>query len=264
MKAARIAVLFVALGAAGGAALLARSIMPSDKEPVVEARPQITTTRVLVAARDIKLGARVTSADLTWRDWPADAVTAQYVTQASAPNGLSDTVGSIARSPMFGGEPVNANKLVKLGKGGLMSAILPQGMRAVSTRISPETGAGGFILPNDRVDVILTRRMKSDSVVGGDTFLTETILRNVRVLAIDQMVKEDDGRQVVVGKTATLELAPEQTEVLALADQLGDLSLALRSLADAGPDAGDGDRSYGNKSIRLVKFGVASQVMTSR
>lgn len=264
MKAARIAVLFVALGAAGGAAMLARSIMPSDKGPVAEVKPQLATSKVLVASREIKLGTRVTAADLSWQDWPKDAVSSHFITESSAPNGMADAVGSIARTPMLGGEPVNSNKLVKLGEGGFMSAILPRGMRAVSTKISPETGAGGFILPNDRVDVILTKRMQNNSVAGGDTYLTETILTNVRVLAIDQAVKEEDGRQVVVGKTATLELAPEQTEVLALGEQLGELSLALRSLADAGPDDDESGRGYRTGSIKLVKFGVASQVMTSR
>jgi pilus assembly protein CpaB len=264
MKAARIAVLFVAVGAAGGAALLARSIMPSDNGPVAVVKPQISTTKVLVASRDITLGTRVTTADLSWQEWPSNAISEHFVTQSKAPNGLSDSVGSIARTPMLGGEPVNSNKLVKLGEGGFMSAILPRGMRAVSTKISPETGAGGFILPNDRVDVILTKRLKSNSVSGGDTFVTETILTNVRVLAIDQAVKEEDGRQVVVGKTATLELAPEQTEVLALGEELGELSLALRSLADAGSDDDAGRGGHPARSIKLVKFGVATQVMTSR
>ena len=144
-----------------------------------------------------------------------------------------------------------------------MSAILPRGMRAVSTKISPETGAGGFILPNDRVDVILTKKEKNESIGGSETFNSETILANVRVLAIDQTVKEEDGRQVVVGKTATLELAPEQAEVLTLAEQMGEMSLALRSLADAAPGSED-DRVYRSGSIKVVKFGVASQVMTSR
>lgn len=264
MKAARIAVLFIAIGAAGGAAMLARSIMPDDTGPVAEVKPQVSTSKVLVAARDIELGARIAAADLSWQDWPEGALSEHFVTQAKAPGGMSDAVGSIARAPILGGEPVNGNKLVKLGEGGFMSAILPRGMRAVSTKISPETGAGGFILPNDRVDVILTSRMKSNSVSGGDTFHTETILTNIRVLAIDQAVKEEDGRQVVVGKTATLELAPYQTEVLAQGEQLGELSLALRSLADAGSEAGDSGRGQRAGSIKFVKFGVASQVMTSR
>ena len=152
-----------------------------------------------------------------------------------------------------------ATRLVGFGKS-FMSSILPSGKRAIATQISADTSAGGFILPNDFVDVIMTRRTKDG---GADEFITETILGNVRVLAIDQTVKEEDGRQVVVGKTATLELAPEQAEVLTLAEQMGEMSLALRSLADAAPGSED-DRVYRSGSIKVVKFGVASQVMTSR
>ena len=125
-------------------------------------------------------------------------------------------------------------KLIKADGSGFMAAILPSGMRAISTEISPETGAGGFILPNDRVDVILSRRdREAEKQAGVDVHTSETILSNVRVLAIDQTVEEKNGQRVVVGKTATLELTPRQAETLALSRQLGTLSLALRSLADA-------------------------------
>ena len=117
-----------------------------------------------------------------------------------------------------------------------MAAILPTGMRAVSTDISPETGAGGFILPNDHADVILTRRDKDAEMANGgnEVHTSETILSNVRVLAIDQTVEEKNGQRVVVGKTATLELSPRMSERLALAHQLGTMSLALRGLVDSG------------------------------
>ena len=143
-----------------------------------------------------------------------------------------------------------------------MAAILPAGMRAISTEISAETGAGGFILPNDRVDVILSRRDRdAEKISGGETLVTETILLDVRVLAIDQTVEEKNGQRVVVGKTATLELAPRQAERLALARQMGTLQLALRSLADASPSKGatedDGkDRPSGR--INLFRFGVST------
>jgi pilus assembly protein CpaB len=120
-----------------------------------------------------------------------------------------------------------------------MAAVLPGGMRAVSTEISPETGAGGFILPNDRVDVILSKREKNrDSAAGTDIIVSEIILSNIRVLAIDQAPRERDGQNSVVGKTATLELKPAQAQVLARARQSGTLSLALRAMVDArAPDA---------------------------
>ena len=136
-----------------------------------------------------------------------------------------------------------------------MAAILPSGMRAVSTEISAETGAGGFILPNDRVDVIMVR--KSD----GDLYLTETVLSNVRVLAIDQQIEEkEDGSKAVVGTTATLELTPDQSKVMTVAQQMADrISLALRSVADAQePDTTAADyllNGDGRPSIQVIKSG---------
>jgi pilus assembly protein CpaB len=141
-----------------------------------------------------------------------------------------------------------------------MAAILPTGMRAISTQISPETGAGGFILPNDHVDVILTRRERDadKGASGGDSHSSETILTNVRVLAIDQNVQEKDGQKVVVGKTATLELTPAQTETLALSQQLGSLSLALRSITDATGDAPQIDDNKRRTGVNVVRFGVST------
>ena len=129
-------------------------------------------------------------------------------------------------------------------------------MRAVSTEISPETGAGGFILPNDRVDVILSRRPKDNDNRNAPPPTSETILTNVRVLAIDQTVEEKNGQRVVVGKTATLEIAPRQAETLTQARQVGTLSLALRSLLDASKVSEDDDR---RTDINTVRFGVSNK-----
>ena len=143
-----------------------------------------------------------------------------------------------------------------------MAAILPTGMRAVSTEISPETGAGGFILPNDRVDVLLTRREKNpnpERAGAPDIVISEIILTNIRVLAIDQAPKEKDGQNSVVGRTVTLELKPEQTSTLAAARQAGTLSLALRSIADLNQvDVGSEDRTRQRGSVNIVRYGVTS------
>jgi pilus assembly protein CpaB len=142
-----------------------------------------------------------------------------------------------------------------------MAAILPAGHRAVSTEISPETGAGGFILPNDRVDVLLTKRDKSPDGKGADVANSEIILTNVRVLAIDQAPKEKEGTSALVGRTVTLELKPEQTETLARARQSGTLSLALRSIADIKmvekPDEQQSNKR--GENLNVVRYGVASQ-----
>src|SRR5262249_5700227 len=145
---------------------------------------------------------------------------------------------------------------------GYMAAVLDKAMRAISTEISPETGAGGFILPNDRVDVILSRRdREAEKSAGSESHTSETILVNIRVLAIDQTLGEKDGQKVVVGKTATLELTPRQSETLALSRQLGTLSLALRSLADAGESTlpSEDDRASGKRAgINTVRFGIST------
>ncbi len=140
-----------------------------------------------------------------------------------------------------------------------MAAILPTGMRAISTEISPETGAGGFILPNDRVDVILSKRDKNPDKSGSaDIVVSEIILTNVRVLAIDQAPKEKDGQNAVVGKTVTLELKPEQAETLARARQTGTLALALRSIADLNAVENRSSDPRQSDNINVVRYGVSS------
>ena len=147
-----------------------------------------------------------------------------------------------------------------------MAAILPTGMRAVSTEIAPETGAGGFILPNDRVDVLLTRRLKNPDSRGNmpEIVQTEIVLRNVRVLAIDQAPKEKDGQNAVIGKTVTLELKPEQNIALASARQAGTLSLALRSIADADAvEVVEAARTY-RQDVQIVRHGIPSEATAQK
>src|SRR6266853_6527531 len=229
MKTARIVVLAIAISAGVVAAYLASGSDP--KSVATEPTAQLQTVDVLVAKSDIGLGQSVTGDDVQWQTWPAATASANFIRRNERPDAPKEIVGSIARSPFIAGEPIREPKLVKAIGSGFMAAVLPTGMRAVSTEVSPETGAGGFILPNDRVDVILSRREKSSG--SGDIVRSEVVLRSVRVLAIDQVPKEKDGQNSVVGKTATLELKPEQAEILARSRQIGTLSLALRSIADA-------------------------------
>jgi pilus assembly protein CpaB len=171
---------------------------------------------------------------------------------------IEKLAGAIAPTPFAPGEPLREAKLIKGNGSGFLAAMLPAGMRAISTEINAETSAGGFILPNDRVDVILTRRdREAEKRQAGETFVTETILRNVKVLAIDQMVEEKDGQRVVVGKTATLELSSRQAETLSLSRQLGTLSLALRSLVDASRVEESSDDNARN-GVNMIRFGVVT------
>ena len=233
----------------------------SDPPPVVQAPvAPLETVDVLIAASDIGIGSTVSANEMRWQTWPAASAGANFIRKNDRPDAVNQLAGSIARSPFFAGEPMREARLIK-GKGsGYMAAILPSGMRAVSTDVTPETGAAGFILPNDRVDVILSRRdREAEKAAGVEVHTSETILSNVRVLAIDQTVEEKGGQRVVVGKTATLELTQRQAETLVMSRTMGQLSLALRSLVDA---SGDGETPAeergGRRGINIVRFGVTT------
>jgi pilus assembly protein CpaB len=270
MKAARLVVLGIAIAAGGVAAMLAAG--PEKKvEPPPAPVAQLETVDVLTAKSDIGLGQSVAAEQLQWQVWPAAAAGPAFIVKSHQPDAITQLSGSIARIPVAAGEPIRESKLIKANGSGFMAAILPSGMRAISTEISPETGAGGFILPNDHVDVILsTRDREAERLAGGvEVHVSLTILRNVRVLAIDQTIEEKEkGQKVVVGKTATLELTPPQAEILANARTLGTLSLALRSLVDSGssiPDSpieGLKTRTERGSSVNMVRFGITTTAHT--
>ena len=265
MYTARIVVLIIALSAGGVAAYLASG--SDNKSHPTEPVAQLQTVDVLVAKSDIGLGQTVTPENLQWQTWPAATSSNGFIRRNERPDATTQIAGSIARSPFIAGEPIREPKLVKANGSGFMAAILPTGMRAVSTEISPETGAGGFILPNDHVDVILSRREKDAAHPSApDVIVSEIILPNVRVLAIDQAPKEKDGQNSVVGKTVTLELRPDQAETLARARQSGTLSLALRSIADLNiVENGSGDQApKRGDSINVVRYGVSSSTTVQK
>ncbi|MBI5265358.1 MAG: Flp pilus assembly protein CpaB [Bradyrhizobium sp.] len=265
MNTARIGVLSVAIVAGGIAAYLASGT--DDKKPAaVEPVAQLPTVDVLVARSDIPLGQTVKPGDMQWQNWPAATASSTFIRRNERPDAANQIAGSIARSPFIQGEPIREQKLVKAEGSGFMAAILPSGMRAISTEISPETGAGGFILPNDRVDVILSKREKNpDRTDGGpDIVNSEIILSNVRVLAIDQAPKEKDGQNAVVGKTVTLELKPEQAETLARARQSGTLTLALRSIADAKDNKIEDHAPRRGETVAVIRYGILSQATAQK
>lgn len=260
MKPARIVILLIALAAGGIAALLAgRSDRPQQivQAPVAP----LETVDVLVAGSDIALGQSITGSELRWQTWPASAANANFITRSSKPDAVNQLAGSIARSPFFAGEPIRESRLIKGSGSGYMAAILPSGMRAVSTDVTPETGAAGFILPNDRVDVILSRRdREAEKAAGVEVHSSETILSNVRVLAIDQQIEEKGGQRAVIGKTVTLELTQRQAEILVMSRTQGQLSLALRSLSDAQGDKEDttADDRGRRSGVNIVRYGVTT------
>jgi pilus assembly protein CpaB len=261
MNTARIVVLTIAIGAGGIAAYLASGSDKSDAPAAPVA--QLPTVDILVAKSDIGLGQSVKAEDLQWQSWPT-ASASNFISRVSRADAIKDVTGSIARSPFIAGEPIRDQKLVKAEGSGFMAAILPTGFRAVSTEISPETGAGGFILPNDHVDVLLSKREKNPDSKAPDLVSAEIILTNVRVLAIDQAPKEKDGTNTLVGKTVTLELKPEQAETLARARQSGTLSLALRSIVDVKTVEIKIDESKRGEGVNVVRYGIASQQLMQK
>lgn len=262
MKKAQIAVLGVAI-AAGVAAY---ALMPGQEAPqiqVVNAPPPqiIENDDVLVAANALDYGTTLNETAVRWQSWPKSSPIAGVIRKSTVPNAVEELKGSIVRGHFMADEPIRRERLVKGPTAGLMSTLVSPGFRAVAINIdsSGASTAGGFVLPNDRVDIMKTYREEDGPKGAGDTQSTETILRNIRVLAIGQNVQDKNGEKVVIGDTATLEVSPAQAETLALAQKTGSLSLALRSLADSNPAQADETASKDDTSITLVRYGVARQ-----
>lgn len=266
MRAARLVVLGIAVAAGGVAALLARGHRPppeAPKAPVV----QLETVDVLVAKTDLSRGKVIDVHDIGWQTWPKAAANSSFIRKSARPDAIKQFTGAIVRVPIAAGQPVYDPMVVFAKGSGFLAAMLPKGMRAVAIDISPQSDAGGFILPEDHVDILLTRHDKqAEKNTGTEKIVTSTILRNVRVLAVDQAVEEKAGQKVVVGKTATLELTPQQAETLALSHQLGTLSLSLRSLVDSQSPIPLGGVEHQDKtdSINTVRYGVSTTETVSR
>jgi pilus assembly protein CpaB len=215
------------------AGLMAKNLLSHKQEVRQEVITKVDTVNVLVAGKDLQMGDKLTDA-LTWKAWPKDNLLDSMITQDAKPDAMKDYAGGRARLPIYANEPILEKKILLPSNAGFMAAILPKGMRAISVAISSRSSAGGFILPNDRVDVILTRKT-TDKKSGQPVAHSETVLSNVRVLAVNQIFKQaEDGGQVAVdkGETATLELSPDESEAIAQAESSGELSLALRALAE--------------------------------
>lgn len=257
MNVARLAVLGVALAAGGLAAML----MGGQKSvpTIIQAPPpppQIETDDVLVSSKELPTGTVLNDGDLAWAVWPKTSIGEGAIRKSADPNSMADLKGAVVRSNFLQGEPIRREKVVKASNAGFLSAILASGQRAVAINIDATgaTSAGGFILPNDRVDIVRVSRDEQ----GTDAYVSETILKNVRVLAIGQNIQEKNGEKVVVGSNATMEVSQSQAEKLVLAQRVGQLSLVLRSMFDANkPDKPEDDADNDN-SLTIVRFGVPS------
>ena len=265
---------------------------PAAPVPVASTAPEAKpTVQVLVAKRDLPIGARVVAGDLGWQPWPAEGVNPSFITDGSgakvektgaagAAEGAARTagnlfnngdmggmVGTIVKEPFVVGEPIVARKVVRGGEGSFLSVVLTPGMRAIAAPVTVDSAAGGFILPGDRVDVIYSRDAQSEDVKG---YVTRTVMRNVRVLAIDQKPQPDKDAQTMVGAVATLEVPANDAEAMASAvaqaKQSGVLILTLRGVTDTagGPSRGGGaSGAEQTHTVRVHRAGVVTEVKVS-
>ncbi|MGD0866986.1 MAG: Flp pilus assembly protein CpaB [Rhizomicrobium sp.] len=256
MNTSRVVILGAAALAAGLAAFLARGLLGGGTEKVKAAPlpPPVTTAEVLVAADAIQAGAALTPATVRWQTWPKSSVDSSFITHDEEPDVNHVVTGAVVREPLVAGEPLTAAKIVHADSAGFMAAMVTPGMRAVSVSVSTESGAGGFILPNDRVDVVETALVSETP----RRYMAKTILNDVRVLAVDQTYKEDKDQKAVLAKTATLELSQVQAELVELAQSTGTLSLALRALGDSGLQNNAIAANSGHESgpVYIIRYGV--------
>lgn len=255
MNTKRLAVLGFAGMMAIAAALLARGTMGGNT-PKAEAKvaPLVPMSDVLVAGANLQPGHVLTADQVRWERWPTSSVDPSFITKKSVASIDEAVKGTVVRAPLTAGQPIATTAIVHGDAAGFMAAMLMPDMRAISIVISADSGAGGFILPNDHVDVILARKLEGNP----PRVVAKTILSDVRVLAVDQTFKQDKDTKTVIGKTATLELTPAQAQAVAAAENIGTISLSLRPLADSDTPVasnlpGDDDRS---SQVSIIRYGV--------
>ena len=243
MRLRTIVLLLLALAVAGGTAMLARSWLAAKRSAVeAEAAPLAApppVKSVLIARVAIDRGRILKPEDFAWQPWPEGGIDHNYVVEGSRP--ADSFAGWVARLPLAAGEPITEAKITGPGNRGFLAAVLRPGMRAVAVPVTLTTDISGFIFPGDSVDLMITYSMPSVTANGTqyEHKASETVLHDVRVIAIDQQLETKAG-QPVLAHTATLEVTPKQSEVIALASELGKLSLTLRSIAPVAANGAPG------------------------
>jgi pilus assembly protein CpaB len=242
MRLRTLLLLFLAVGLAGGTAMLARAWLAAQRAAeIAEASPMALPApakSVLVARTEIRRGQIMKPEDLSWQVWPEGGLDKSYVVLGTrTPESFA---GWVARNPISAGEPLSETKIIAPGNRGFLAAVLRPGMRAISVPVTITSGISGFIFPGDQVDLMITHQIPTGTVGGNsggyEHKAAETVLHDVRVIAIDQRLESKSG-EAVVAHTATLEVTPKQTEMIAVAGEIGKLSLSLRSLVPAASDA---------------------------
>jgi len=261
MNKAQIAVLGVALAAGGGAFFIMSKPGPAPQLPAIIAPVLQATDQVLVTKRDLTYGVSLADADMGWIDWPKNNLPKGVVVKSATPNAMEELRGSFVRAPIASGEPIRRERLVKGATPSMMSTLLASGTRAIAVDVSANTTAGGFILPNDHVDIV---RFYKDPELskdrGAEVMVSEVVVTNVRVLAMGQTVETKNGEAVVTGATATLELEPHQAELVLLAQRTGHLAMELRPLIDAQPKADAPPSELNDEALTIVRFGVTTSL----
>jgi pilus assembly protein CpaB len=236
MSPRRIIFLALALVAAGSTVFIGQmwlkaqraAIVVEQKAPEPERPPG---TFVLVAKGNLPAGTFIRPENLRWQSWPDDALSPTYVVQGKEP--LEKYVGAVVRVGLNDGEPISASRVVASGDRSFLAVVLDSGYRAVTVNLTPSSGLAGLVFPGDRVDLVGTFKIEFEAPKGEQApkprWISETVLKNVKILAVDQRF-DDQNKEVVVAKTATLEVTPKQAEIIALAEDIGKFSLSLCSV----------------------------------
>ena len=295
MNPLRVMIVLIAAVSAIGLAVVMQKAMGGKSEPVAVVQAAAPAgkpmTQVLVAKRDLAIGERLTAADVDWQPWPSDTVNAAFITNgaaepvptkptAKAAKAVGDVAGTmiggvtpekavegaIVRDPILAGEPITPRKIVRGGEGGYLSVVLAPGKRAMAVPITSETAVGGFILPGDRVDVLMTHEAQVNASgdggsANGRVVQAETVLENIRVLALDQSTAAEKDAKSIVAATATLEVGPTEAEALTRAKAGGPVTLALRAYTDLGGPSGIVQKSAAaDSTVRINRGGQTSNV----
>lgn len=240
MRPITIIFLVVGLMIAGLAAILAKRALNRPPPPVVTAemlQKSAQSSLILVAAKDLAAGTVLKDSDVRWQSWPNESVDRRYIVKLGAGEEARNAfIGAVVRQAFLSGEPMMANRVFRQEGAGMLAGILSPGMRAIGIQVSPQAAAGGFILPGDRVDVIVTMQIsQSGAEDPARKSQSETVARNLRVLAVDQKLDDVQGAAQIY-KTVTLEVTPKEAEGVLQAEKAGELSLALRSLTPGPAD----------------------------
>lgn len=264
MSARQLIVLVIAAVAAVGALLLIRGLGARQAEQTAAEAEQIAGQQVLVAARDIPQGAALAPSDLAVALFPTSSVSPNFVRLDQQPSAQADFVNGVTRRAFVQGEPIVASSVVQPDGRGFLAAQLEPGFRAVAVEIEATTAAGGFIQPNDHVDVIVTARINNREN-GGEQVRSDIVLRDVRVMALgDHTSTQTSGEapETVEASVAVLELSAEDARVLALADEMGTISLALRGVQaeTVGMNTPSSGRQISQQSggVRIHAYGTLS------